>query len=84
MRWCDRHVAPRHSGFELTLADVENRNCSPDGRSAASRLRFPYEPSRSLYARYGLQFLQPIQHGSWAAGVRGGRQDVIWRVAPAN
>lgn len=42
VRWCSEHVAPRHPGFEFTLADVGNRKYNPSGRSEASTFRFPY------------------------------------------
>lgn len=43
IRWCTDHVAACHSGFQFTVADIENRKYNPVGRFQASTYRFPYD-----------------------------------------
>jgi SAM-dependent methyltransferase len=41
VRWCQRHITPRHPNFRFTAAEVVNPHYNAEG-VAASRFRFPY------------------------------------------
>jgi SAM-dependent methyltransferase len=42
VRWCRRHITPRHPAFRFQWADVYNGAYNPGGRLAATAYRFPY------------------------------------------
>ncbi|HEX8645490.1 MAG TPA: class I SAM-dependent methyltransferase [Thermoleophilaceae bacterium] len=43
VRWCQRHITPRHPGFRFQVVDVHNPRYNPRGATPAAELRFPYE-----------------------------------------
>ncbi len=42
VRWCERHITPRHPAFHFTWAPIYNRKYNPFGTLAAAEFRFPY------------------------------------------
>jgi ubiquinone/menaquinone biosynthesis C-methylase UbiE len=43
IRWCQRHVTPRHPDFRFTWVPIYNRKYNPFGSISASEFRFPYD-----------------------------------------
>jgi SAM-dependent methyltransferase len=50
IRWCDRHITPRHPNFEFSWVPVYNGKYNPFGTLAAAEYRFPYEDSSFDFA----------------------------------
>jgi SAM-dependent methyltransferase len=50
IRWCRRHITPRHPNFEFSWAPVYNGKYNPFGTTSASEFRFPYESSSFDFA----------------------------------
>ena len=50
VRWCSRHITPRHPEFEFTWAPVHNRKYNPFGDVSAAEFRFPYPDSSFDFA----------------------------------
>jgi SAM-dependent methyltransferase len=50
IRWCRRHITPRHPNFEFSWAPVYNGKYNPFGTISASEFRFPYEDSSFDFA----------------------------------
>ncbi len=44
IRWCQRHITPRHPNFRFQLAGVRNRHYNRQGGRPANRYEFPYPP----------------------------------------
>lgn len=43
IRWCRRHVTPRHPDFGFTWVPIYNRKYNPFGSISATEFRFPYD-----------------------------------------
>jgi SAM-dependent methyltransferase len=43
VRWCRRHITPRHPEFEFTWVPVYNGKYNPFGTISAAEFRFPYD-----------------------------------------
>lgn len=50
IRWCRRHITPRHPDFEFSWAPVYNGKYNPFGSVSAVEFRFPYPDSSFDFA----------------------------------
>jgi SAM-dependent methyltransferase len=50
IRWCSRHITPRHPNFEFSWVPVYNGMYNPFGTLSATEYRFPYEDSSFDFA----------------------------------
>lgn len=42
IRWCQRHITPKHSNFQFDHVDLLNQRYNPKGRAQDKDYRFPY------------------------------------------
>jgi SAM-dependent methyltransferase len=42
IRWCQRHITPKHPNFRFDHVDLLNRRYNPQGRAEDKHYRFPY------------------------------------------
>jgi len=61
VRWCSRHITPRHSEFEFAWAPVHNRKYNPFGDVSATEFRFPY-PDASFDFAFATSLFTHLVH----------------------
>jgi len=43
IRWCQKHISPKHPNFNFIRVDVFNKRYNPAGKVSASNFKFPYQ-----------------------------------------
>jgi SAM-dependent methyltransferase len=61
VRWCSRHITPRHPEFEFSWAPVYNRKYNPFGDLSAAEFRFPY-PDASFDFAFATSLFTHLVH----------------------